>query len=270
MTQHIIKIQNPKGKTLFYRDSDHKYFDENDRVYHSTTEIIHSLFPAFDDGKWAYIIGRKRYAKENGYDEPKDVPTSIAMKQKEIVLEEWEDKKNVACDLGNQVHRYAECKLKDIPFDMHLTSEKAKRYTQHLDTFIPQLLQHYEFVEAEKIVFGTNTNLAGTIDLLMKNRTTGQYCIFDWKTNKSIDKRNGYDEYGKIFLEHIPHAKYWLYSLQLSVYQWILQNENYGNFENVETGLFHITPTGVTPMKTPLLSKEAEQIIEYVNQLKGD
>jgi hypothetical protein len=38
----------------------------------------------------------------------------------------------------------------------------------------------------------------------------------------------------------------------------------------VETGLFHVTPSGVIPYQTPLLEREAEQIIEYINQLKGD
>jgi hypothetical protein len=148
----VIKIQNPRGKTLYYNDDDHKYFDENDRQYHSTTEIIHSLFPEFDNGKWSYIVARKRVAKEKGYDNPKDVPTSLAMEEKKIVLDEWEEKKNTACTLGNEVHRYAECKLKGIPFDMELSGSKQKKFVQLLDEFIPELLQHYEFVEAEKII----------------------------------------------------------------------------------------------------------------------
>ena len=78
--------------------------------------------------------------------------------------------------------------------------------------------------ESEKMVFDPNLNVAGTIDLIGRNRDTGDYVLCDWKTNKRIRMDN---EYGDTFLNplnDIPDCEYSLYGLQLSLYEKILKD----------------------------------------------
>jgi len=265
----IITVKNPRGRIITFDEDEHKYTDEHGEKFNSVTTVIHSLFPEFEREKMAYFVARKRVMKREGYATKDDTPTYEVMKEREVVLEEWELNKNQACDLGTQIHRYAECKLQDIDFDMDFTGEKQPKMAKSLDAFIPELLKSYEFLEAEKIVFVPSLRLAGTIDLIMRNIKTGKHCIFDWKSNKAINMNDSYGKKGKLFLDHIEHSNYWHYALQLNLYRWILAKEKYGEFDDVELGLFHINTRTVKAMQLPRLDWEVEQIAHYCGKLKG-
>ena len=40
---------------------------------------------------------------------------------------------------------------------------------------------------SEVIVYSKELGIAGTIDILMTNKNTGEYVLIDWKTSKRID-----------------------------------------------------------------------------------
>jgi ATP-dependent exoDNAse (exonuclease V) beta subunit len=265
----VITVKNPRGKKITFDEDEHKYSDEKGRRYNSVTSVIHSLFPEFEREKMAYFVARKRVMKAKGYPDKDSTPVPEVMAERAVVLEEWEENKNQACDLGTQIHRYAECQLQGIDFDMTFTGERQPKLAKTLDKFIPELLDSYEFLEAEKIVFCPTILLAGTIDLIMRNKKSGKLCIFDWKTNKAINQSDSYGKKGKLFLEHIENANYWYYALQLNVYRWILNREKYGDFEDVELGLFHINTRKVKAYMLPVMDWEAGQIADYTKKLKG-
>ena len=75
-----------------------------------------------------------------------------------------------------------------------------------VDKFLIQLDKDYELVETEKIIFRKPLLLAGTVDLIMKNRKTNKLCIFDHKTNKQIAMTDGYGKKGKLFLSHLDNC----------------------------------------------------------------
>lgn len=265
----MITVKNPRGRKITFNEEDHKYFDEKGNQYHSTTKVIHSLFPEFKQDMMAYVCGRKRLMKEKGYATKEDVPVPECMEMKKVILAEWEDNRVESCDRGTQVHRYAECKLLGIPFDMEFTAPKAEKMAKVLDPFIEQLLTQYELVETEKIIFCPRILLAGTVDLIMQNKETKKLCIFDWKTNKAISQKDSYGQKGLLFLEHIEHSNYWHYVIQLNIYRWMLHNEKYGVFDNPEMALFHINTRGVKGYEIPRVDWEVEKIVEYVKGLKG-
>lgn len=265
----VITVKNPQGRCIHFREDDHKYYDDDGNNFHSVTKIIHSLFPEFEREKMAYFVARKRVMKVEGIDNKDDVPTWKVMKERDVVLEEWEVNKNQACDMGTQVHRYCECKLMGIPFDMEFTVEKGKQLAEMADPFLIDLEKSYEFIEAEKIIFRIPILLAGTVDLIMKNRKTGKLCIFDHKTNKKIDMKDSYNKTGKLFLEHVDNCNYLHYTLQLSTYKRMLIDGNYGDFENCELGIFHYNLKSVRCYQLNDLAWEAQQITDYCGRLKG-
>lgn len=265
----VIEVKDPQGCKIYYRDEDHKYYDEDGGVYQSVTTIIHSLFPEFEKDKMSYFVARKRVMKDKGYPDKDSVPNDEIEEEKKVVLKEWEDNKNVSCDLGTEVHRYCECKLAGVDFDMELTSDRAKKIAKSADEFLLELDKSYEFLEAEKIIFRKPYLLAGTVDLIMRNRNTGNLCVFDHKTNKAINKTDSYGKTGKLFLSHIENCNYMVYTLQLSLYKHMLIDGNYGDFDNAELGLFHYTTRGVRCYQLNDLNLEAKYIADYCKKLKG-
>lgn len=136
-------------------------------------------------------------------------------------------------------------------------------------------------IYAEKRVKLDLAQLAGTIDVPIIKRGTNKFVILDWKTNKDEFKpTSGYMKKIQVggqwiksdqfvptddrFLEpisHLPLCKINTYTLQLSLYAYILECWGY---EIVDKGLeiIHIRP-GVDPkvIKIPYLKDEVEIII---------
>jgi hypothetical protein len=73
------------------------------------------------------------------------------------------------------------------------------------------------------MIFHEELRLAGSIDMIYRDKNTNQLVIYDWKRSKKIEKRM---QYGKISttecLNHIPDTNYWHYCMQLNVYKAIL------------------------------------------------
>ena len=66
--------------------------------------------------------------------------------------------------------------------------------------------------------------IAGTIDVLMKNKNSGEYVLIDWKTSKRIDKKSFKGKKGiRKESSQIEDSKYNHYALQLSLYRYILE-----------------------------------------------
>jgi len=265
----MITVKNPKGRKITFDEDKHKYHDEKGNQYRSCTTIVHSLFPEFKRDMMAYVVGRKRLMKEEGYATKDDVPVPKCMEMKKVVLAEWEENRIMACDIGTQVHRYAECKMLGIPFDMDLTGTRQEKMSKVVDKFLLELEKQYKFMESEKIVFSPKILLAGTVDLIMERKKDKKLCIFDWKTNKAIKSTDSYGGKGLLFLEHIENCNYWHYVLQLNIYRWVLHNEGYGDFDNAEMGLFHINTRAVQGCAIPKLEWEIDKVMEYTKGLKG-
>jgi len=86
---------------------------------------------------------------------------------------------------------------------------------------------------------------AGTIDALMYNTKKDCYSIIDWKTSKKFDTGNQYSKYMKDPFGHVVACNTSEYSLQLSLYKYIL--EKYTSIRIGELVLFQI-PGKENPM----------------------
>ena len=138
-------------------------------------------------------------------------------------------------------------------------------------------------IYAEKRVKLDFALIAGMIDVPIIKRGTNKFCITDWKTNKDEFKyTSGYmkkikvgndwvksdifvptDDRFSYPISHLPYCKINLYSLQLSLYAYIMECWGY---ELVDKGLeiIHIRP-GMEPkvIKIPYLREEIELLIKH-------
>jgi ATP-dependent exoDNAse (exonuclease V) beta subunit len=78
----------------------------------------------------------------------------------------------------------------------------------------------------EWTVYDEEIKIAGSIDMVYKDKATGQLKIYDWKRAKEI-KRFDYKNGTNPIVGHLPNSNFWHYSLQLNIYKAILE-KNYG------------------------------------------
>ncbi len=81
---------------------------------------------------------------------------------------------------------------------------------------------------SEVIVYSKELRIAGTVDILAKDRVTGKYELIDWKTSKRIDTVSFKGKVGTSpVTRNVQDCNFNHYALQLSLYRYLLE-EYYG------------------------------------------
>jgi len=241
-----LKIDyNPKGDKIVFDDKWHSYTLENRHKCTSGTKFVHMFFPEFERDKIAAMTAKKR-------------GVSVA-----TIIAEWEYERDISCDLGNNTHLYSENLMlgKELPKPK---TPKQKLYFKNADAFIQKLLKRYDIVELEKIVFSYDNEVAGMVDLVLKNKRTGRIHIDDWKTNKKIDMYSRYNRRALYPIQHMDDCNYVHYILQLSLYKYLMHSEGYyAEDEIADVGrIYFINPKGVEIIKTPYAETEIKRMFK--------
>jgi hypothetical protein len=234
---------NPSGVKILFNEEHHIYTVHGEQFISATT-MLGDYFPKFDADKIAYFVARREG------------------KSKEAVLAEWDEKRDVACAFGNKVHMYAE---------MLLTGGVAPRPDDNrektafnlVSKYIEGMLKEYDVVETEKLVFSEKHKISGMIDLVIKHKKTKKITLLDWKTNKKIEKKNGYSKPAFHPLDDYNDANYTKYMLQLNLYKYIMESEGYVDGEIDEMILLHIRPRTTKAYYVPDIQSDIELILEH-------
>lgn len=213
---------------ISFEEKRHKYTDSLGTYYQSATGWIHKFSP---DKDWDAIRARaavKAIKKEKGKDyTPSD--EEITAKSEALKIE-WDRAGDYACNLGTQVHSVMEnlWNKKDYQFDDNLDAKFPEmredfnyRKTRCQELF-KKMKQIYVPIANEFIVYDQTNGLCGTIDFLAYNKVTKTYSIIDWKTSKKLEDKNIFGEYLKDPFGDIESCNTSEYSLQLSLYKYIL------------------------------------------------
>lgn len=236
-----VSVHPVTGESIAYYDAEHAYFlnnDFNQRMV-STTQLLDPYFPKFDSEKIAWFVARKQGR-----------PVSE-------ILAEWEQKRNDGAARGTIVHKIAETILK-FPKEIQKViatgglKEEDLPFLKCLERTIPTLLERYEFIDNEMIVFNPEHMICGTIDLLMRCKRTGAVIIFDWKTNKKISMKG---KNGSLAapLKHLDGTDYTKYALQLGVYRRLIEIGGYFPGAKTHSSILHLRrdlKTGSVVLKT--------------------
>ena len=207
---------HPDGShVITFEEGPHVYTDNRGVRYTSGTAFIGKFFGKFD----AVAISTKCAMGRN----PK-----YAGRPPGEIREEWSAEARRGQDEGTNVHEYAEglisgWPLCDLPPPI---SERCERIFIQTEKAVKNLLNRFVFVGAEVIIFSPDMGLAGMIDLLMFDRATNEILILDWKQNKAISTENPWQS-GLPPIDHLQDTDIAHYSLQLSLYQAIMERENY-------------------------------------------
>jgi len=208
-------------------DEENHVYTRNDEEYTSVTTFIDEFFPGFD---------AEAIAEEKAYSYGK-----YSDKSKEEILDMWQQK----ADDGTAVHEEIEEWLKYRKQNWGKAAKKSydnevktdcdnKKTTQGINYWIETIKENYFIhdVWPELQVYHDDYKLAGTIDVGFKHNSKGetakrQVSLIDWKTNKGIYKTpyNDGDTGTHAITQSIPDSNWHHYSLQLSLYAYILEDQ---------------------------------------------
>lgn len=217
------------------RESDHTYILESDPtiVFYNVTKLVQGQFPPFEREKIAgWLVNNS---------------TKYCDYTEEELLQEWEDRK----DSGSAVHKELENYILSgkIPI-LPKAISGMNWYDREMAFFGDQVFP-------EVIVFSEELKVAGTVDLLVYNSKTGECHIFDWKTSKKID-RNGRKQAITQACAGLTDCRFDQYSLQLSVYSYIL--ENYHEIKVANQYMVQLTDTDAYCIESENLEQHVKAI----------
>lgn len=194
--REIIENHNEAYNLRFDKEN-HEYSIQDNIKLQSVTSKISQFFP-FNKNKISREVALRNWQLQ------------------EEVLDEWEILKLN----GSYIHELADtyCRGKSLP-------EKELQLLSHLIQFFKEN-NHLQIICSEIQVFSKKYNIAGTIDLIVKDtNNNNRLYIIDWKTSKKrIDKKQIFSM-AKPPFEELPNNKFHIYSMQLSCYSLILKQE---------------------------------------------
>ena len=223
---------NKLGRKIVFEEDTHKYYiDDSSRGrihFTSVTTFIGNFFPKFDADRIAPFVAKKR---------------GITVQE---VLDEWDRNRQESCDFGTRVHACCEDTINGRELRYIPTNEKEERTYANAVRAANTIIEQFDIIGAEQLIFDEKLKLSGTIDLLAKSKTAeNTYCIIDWKTNKEIRSFSKYNEFAFKPIQDLPDCEKSHYGLQLTLYGHILKSGLYiPDDAKLLYLLVHVTPDG--------------------------
>lgn len=241
-----MTIDKQNGTVCFNEDS-HIYWNVNDNEkYISVTTLIERYAQPFDKDFWsaykaleqlmpteAWGMEKKSLLTTHKID--KELLTTYNISELEFnkaqqgILDEWDKTNRESCERGTKIHAKIEQSMYDMGANVTLKKfgvggkfvcDKGRTELDLDNGVYPEYLISY--MSDDKLL-----RLAGQIDLLAISGN--QFWILDWKTNKEIKQKSGFNTQTKSTskmlypLNNLDDCNYWHYTLQLSTYAWMIQ-----------------------------------------------
>ena len=208
----------------------HLYLVDDKKIGVSVTGLIESVAgDHFDPDRVIASMKRSRawpYPKYCDVVDGKPYPWTD-----ERIKTTWNESGRRAEKLGTDLHGKIELCLnlevvefgEEGPDDNRLEMSYFDRYWAFM------CANGWEAYLTEAIIFDELADVAGSVDLIARNRISGKFAIIDWK--RCLTKGSGFnDSFGKHFdepLSHVPKTKSNKWKLQVNIYREILE-EHYG------------------------------------------
>lgn len=272
-----------------FEEKSHTYTNKEGKIYTSATTLVGMVKPKFDEDFWSAYKALEKilnfdkkftynwYLREKfGFQmEEKDTEhielIAKKLKRKEEfdavkvdILAEWAEKSLTSTDKGTAIHKAKEEKafadgfgyFNDNIFGKTLSSAGVEDIYSLPDGYYPEML-----------LWNDENEIAGLADRIwLTTENNIRYAdIDDYKSNKEIKTKSPYKML--IPVEHLDDCHLSHYSLQLSIYLWMLKQFGFTPRE----GRFTHIPDGNQETYYPIqyLEKEVESILLMKKQKDG-
>ena len=189
-----------KHRNIQLEPESHTYTLNNSNLkFSSVTEFINTFFTPFDELKVAKKLTQlKKYQHMSTQD----------------ILKDWEQRRNRGTIVHKEIEDYITLK-NSLELD-----PKSQQGVFFLQEKCMSNKNNLLFPEVK--ICAETLNLAGTIDLMIYNKKKNKIYLIDWKTNLEI-KKKGFQKGIKKSTQLIDDCSFNRYTLQLSMYQYILE-----------------------------------------------
>jgi hypothetical protein len=246
-----IRNRHPRDNLIHFDEPTHVYTVKGEsKGWISCTGFLHGFFPHFDaDDTIRKMMRSKKWPESKWYG-----MTPAAIKAA------WDANGREASEAGTAMHLGIEMVMngaeKQVVPEVKLTKE-----WEYFWRYWNKDSEIYEPWRTEWEVWDEDLKLAGSIDMIYRNKKDGTFAIYDWKRAKDMKMENPFGTgYGPV--SHLPDTNYWHYTLQLNMYRWLL--EKHYNLKISEMALVVLHPNNKTYHKYVLnrLTDEIEGMVE--------
>ena len=286
-------IVDKEDEFVQYNDLLHKYWTKDTKLNCiSATTLIHRYVQPFDSEFWSRykaleaivdksiftdikkkLVDTKKfdykYLGECGIDEE-----SFENKRQEI-LKEWEKKNKDACERGTALHKFHELQALGGNVESIQRLKLGGTFETRTDNKIVPGKGVYPELLLSRISDDGKLRIAGQADLIIVDGL--DVYILDFKTNKALDKKSYFDRKQKRSvkmqypLNNLDDCNYMHYSMQLSLYAWMIQKIN-PNFNIKALTLIHLDHDGGTSFHDcEYLKVDVERmLVHYKKQIEHE
>jgi len=242
-----VTNKHARDQNIEFDEPTHKYtvnvLGVKTKMNKSVTKLVHELFPIFNSNEISQKLVKAAHNKpDHKY---------FNLTQEEI-LHLWNTKKEKACLDGTFLHKSIEDDANCVEVNndtVEYTYYKKFRHDhKHLIPFRTEWCIYYEEV-----------SIAGSIDMVYHDILDNSYHIYDWKRCEKIEKSNRF-EFGFDPVDHLPNSNFWLYSLQLNIYKYILETKYEMQIDTLYLIVCHTNNNSYLKIKLPDLQNEVKQI----------
>ena len=235
-----------------YNDEVHKYWTKDELLPCISVTTLINKFSVFDEYFWSRYKALESILGEKDFKNVKlqlletkvfkeeilidlDISKEIFESEVERILNEWEEKRERACDRGTKIHKDYELKTLAAdytPLQEYDIPKFFKGGNFKVDTSNKIQEGHYVLPELllSRISEDGVLRIAGQADLIIVNGT--DVYVLDYKSNREIKTKSFYDrkkrksEKMKYPLNDLDDVNFWHYTMQLSTYAWIIEKNN--------------------------------------------
>lgn len=244
-----------------YYDVPHKYY-LGDKELISATTLLHKYQEPFDEEYWS---GMKAFEFGLTKQEVKNCWKFINIKgtMKGSIIHDYTE--NI---FQNKVFFYPkDIVLKEFGFDPiwneYVLTKKL------VDEFKSDTVGRLIPIKTEYILYDKDSLVGGMMDMLFFNVKANEFQVWDWKTNKSFSFDNRFQKL-RYELSHLDDCDLEIYSLQLSLYKYIIEKNT-----GIKLGKSYITWFSHNNTKYEVIeikdrTKEIKMILEdRINKLRA-
>lgn len=241
--QEYLKILNEAFKDFKFFEDGHYYEFKGQRVGISVTKLIDEYSQEFKANEIAKNVEQ---------------------------LNEWEYKKNFACEKGSTCHEFSQSlwsgnEYNELIFDGSIEYINAVNKIQNqAKQFKKDYEDRLEHLAEEFIIGSEKYNIASAVDHLFINKLTGELVLVDYKTNSYMSGYNkkAYSKKMKVPLNNLNDDSLHHYYIQLSIYKYII--EKYTSLKVSEMFIVYMSENieNYEIIEIPYLKNEVEKILK--------
>jgi ATP-dependent exoDNAse (exonuclease V) beta subunit len=262
MENSIVSLQEA-FKDINYIDSNHTYVHTptNTKLI-SVTQLLGKTKKEFNKQFW---LSKKASELQITEDE---------------LNHRWWILNQIGTTRGSLIHKYMEDKLARKVYQKNYGNLSSVlntlEYIEYIQSIDKLILMVESFVKdnpnlipimSEVVVGNIEIGIAGMFDQLFFDKNLNGYVIYDWKTDKEFKTSNRYQKFLKP-LDHLDDCQFNKYSLQLSLYKYII--EKYTEIKILDLKVvwfFHKSDT-YQVIDIPYRKTDIETLIKYYNDNK--